>query len=150
MQRLHFKIEIDAPKEKVWDTMLKDETYRIWTDVFAPGSYYEGSWNKGSKILFLALDQNGNPGGMLSRIKENRQYEFISIEHIGMVNNGKEDTSSDEAKNWAGVHENYTFKEINGKTEVIIEVDSNENFAEMFNDMWPRALQKLKQLAEEK
>lgn len=150
MQKLHFKIEIDAPKEKVWNTMLNDETYRIWTEVFAPGAYYEGSWNKGSKILFLAPDEKGKLGGMLSRIKENRLYEFISIEHLGMVNDGKEDITSDEVKNWAGALENYTFKEKNGKTEVVVEMDSNESYAEMFNDMWPRALQKLKELAEEK
>lgn len=148
MEKLHFKIEIDAPKEKVWNVMLEDKTYRIWTEAFAPGSHYEGSWDKGSKIFFLAPDENGKPRGMVSRIKENRKYEFISIEHLGMVNDGKEDTTSDEVKNWAGALENYTFKEKNGKTEVVVEMDSNENYSEMFNDMWPKALKKLKELAE--
>lgn len=148
MEKLHFKIEIDAPKEKVWDTMLEDKTYRIWTEAFGTGCYYEGSWNKDSKILFLAPDENGKMRGMVSRIKENRKYEFLSIEHIGMVSDGKEDTTSDEVKNWAGAHENYTLKEKNGKTEVFVEMDSNENYAEMFNDMWPKALEKLKELSE--
>ncbi|NWF90348.1 MAG: SRPBCC domain-containing protein [Ignavibacteriaceae bacterium] len=148
MEKLHFKIEIDAPKEKVWNTMLEDKTYRIWTEAFAPGSHYVGSWEKGSKILFLGPGENGKLGGMVSKIKENRKYDFLSIEHLGMVNDGKEDTSSDEVKNWAGALENYTFKEKNGKTEVVVEMDSNENYSEMFNDMWPKALKKLKELAE--
>ena len=43
MEKLHFSISIKAPKEKVWDTMLNDVTYRQWTSVFnPPGSYYEG------------------------------------------------------------------------------------------------------------
>ncbi|MEX2593834.1 MAG: hypothetical protein WD426_13755 [Anditalea sp.] len=38
-QKLHFSKRINAPKEKVWDTMLKDETYREWTSAFTEGSH---------------------------------------------------------------------------------------------------------------
>jgi hypothetical protein len=149
MDRLHFNIEINAPKEKVWDTMLEDKTYRVWTESFMAGCYYKGDWNKGSKILFLATGEKGEMG-MVSRIKENKKYEFISIEHLGMVNEGKEDMTSDEVKKWAGALENYTFKERDGKTEVLVDLDSHEDYSEMFNGMWPKALQKLKELAENK
>jgi hypothetical protein len=44
--------------------------------------------------------------------------------------------------------ENYTFKEKNGTTEVIVEMDINDEYKEMFEGMWPKALQKLKELAE--
>jgi len=148
MQKLHFKIDINAPREKVWDTMLEDETYRIWTEPFSPGCYYKGDWNKGSKILFLAADQEGKIGGMVSRIKENRKYEYVSIEHLGVVQDGKEDTSSDEVKKWAGAFENYTFKEKNSSTEVLVDLDINDEYKEMFEGMWPNALQKLKEIAE--
>ena len=143
MEKLHFKIDINAPKEKVWNTMLEDKTYRIWTEAFAPGSYYKGDWNKGSKILFLAPGEKGEMG-MVSRIKDNRKYEFISIEHLGDVKDGKEYTET----SWSGALENYTFKENKGKTEVLIDVDSTEEFKEMFQGMWPKALQKVKELAE--
>ncbi len=59
MQKLHFKIDINAPKEKVWHTMLDDKTYRIWTEAFMPGSYYKGDWSKGSKMLFIGPGENG-------------------------------------------------------------------------------------------
>lgn len=148
MQKLKFSIEINAPKEKVWDTMLDDKTYRIWTEAFMPGSHYVGNWNRGSKILFLAPDEEGKLGGMVSRIKENKKYDFISIEHLGVFSDGKEDTTSDAVKPWAGALENYTFRENNGATEILVEMDSNEDYAEMFEGMWPNALQKLKELAE--
>jgi L-rhamnose mutarotase len=147
MDKLHFKIEISAPKEKVWKTMLEDETYRKWTEAFGPGSYYKGNWNKGSKILFLAPGEKGEMG-MVSRIKENKKYEFISIEHLGIVQNGKEDVSSEAVKGWAGAHENYTFKKSNGSTEVLVDIDTNEEYKQMFQEMWPKALQKLKELSE--
>ncbi|MDD2733451.1 MAG: SRPBCC domain-containing protein [Desulfuromonadaceae bacterium] len=149
MTKLHFSITINAPKAKVWSTMLDDATYRVWAEAFTAGSHYVGDWNQGSKILFLGPDQNtGKMGGMVSRIKENRLHEYISIEHLGMVYDGKEDTTSEAVKAWVGVYENYTFKEKNGATEVFVDIDVTEDFKEMFEDMWPKALQKLKELTE--
>jgi hypothetical protein len=149
MQKLHFKTLINAPKEKVWKTMFDDKTYREWTRPFNPGSYYQGDWSKGSKILFLGPDPNtGKEGGMVSRIAENKPYEFISIEHLGIIKDGVEDTTSAEATKWAPAHENYTFNEDNGVTELQVDMDSVEEYEPMFNEMWPRALEKLKELAE--
>lgn len=148
MDKLHFSIVINAPKAKVWHTMLDDATYRVWTEAFTPGSHYVGNWSKGSKILFLGPNKKGGMSGMVSRIKENRLHEFISIEHLGEVHDGKEDTTSEAVKAWAGALENYTFNETGGTTEVLVDLDTAEEFTEMFQNMWPKALQKLKELAE--
>jgi len=149
MEKLQFKIDINTSNEKVWNTMLEDKTYRIWTEEFTPGSHYVGNWSKGGKFLFLGPGADGKVGGMVSRIKDNRLYEFISIEHLGEVLDGIEDTTSDRVKIWAGALENYTFVDKNGKTELVVDMDINEEFKEMFEGMWPKALQKLKSLCEE-
>jgi hypothetical protein len=50
MEKKHYKIEINAPVEKVVDVMLglSDKgTYEQWTALFNPTSTYEGSWEKG-------------------------------------------------------------------------------------------------------
>lgn len=150
MQKLHYySIDINAPVKKVWDTMLNDQTYRQWTAAFNEGSFFKGNWEKDSKMLFLGPDpETGKEGGMVSRIAENRPYEYVSIEHIGVVNDGVEDTTSDFAKKWAPAYENYTFTEENGVTTVDIEMESLEENAEMFNDMWPKGLAKLKEIVE--
>lgn len=148
MEKLHYSVDISAPKEKVWKTMLEDETYRQWTEVFGSGSHYEGNWDEGSKILFLAPDQEGRMGGMVSTIAENRPQEFISIKHIGLIHDGVEDTEREEARKWAPAYENYTFTEENGSTTVAVDMDIEEEHQEMFQDMWVKALQKLKELAE--
>lgn len=149
MEKLKFSIVINASTEKVWDTMLEDKPYRIWTEEFAAGSHYVGDWNKGSKILFLGPSNDGKLGGMVSRIKENKLYKFISIEHLGEVLDGVEDTTSDRVKDWAGALENYTFIDKNGNTELVVDLDINDEFKEMFEGMWPKALQKLKSICEE-
>lgn len=143
MEKLHFSIIINAPNKKVWETMLGHDTYKIWTNVFGPGSYFVGDWSEGSKMLFLAPGENGKLSGMVSKIKEKKAYEYLSIEHIGEVEDGKEKVTE-----WSGALENYTFKNINGKTEVLVDVDMNEEFKELFQDIWPKALNKLKELAE--
>lgn len=150
MQKLHFSIKINASAEKVWNTMLSEETYKDWTSVFNPGgSIVKGNWEKGSKMLFIGPDpQTGEEGGMVSRIAENIPYEFISIEHIGIVNNGIEDTTSEEAKKWAPAFENYTFKEENGVTEVQVDLDMLDEYVDMFKEMWPKSLERLKELSE--
>jgi hypothetical protein len=149
MRRLNFSTLIDAPRQKVWHTMLDDRTYREWTEAFNPGSYYRGDWNQGSKILFLGPDpETGSEGGMVSRIAENRPYEFVSIEHLGIVQDGKEDTTSEMATKWAPAFENYTFRERDGATEVLVDMDVEDEHVEVFERMWPEALRKLKELAE--
>jgi L-rhamnose mutarotase len=147
MIKLNFSIVLNAAKEKVWNTMLNKDTYRNWAEAFGPCSHYKGDWSQGSKMLFLAPGENGEMG-MVSRIKENKLYEFISIEHLGFVQDGKEDTTSEAVQSWAGALENYTFKGTDGGTEILVDMDSNEEYAEMFKGMWPNALQKLKELAE--
>ena len=149
MSKLNFSIVIDAPISKVWDTMLEDKTYRIWTEEFSPGSHYIGNWNQGSKILFLGPSNDGKIAGMVSRIKENKLHKYISIEHLGEVYDGVEDTTSDRVKVWAGALENYTFINKDGKTELVVDLDINAEFKEMFEGIWPKALQILKSLCEE-
>ncbi len=147
MQKLHFSIEIHAPKEQVWNAMLGKNSYPQWTEVFAAGSHFVGDWSKGSKMLFLADGETGEMG-MVSRIKENKPFEYVSIEHLGGVENGEEQRT-DESKAWSGAHENYTLEEYDGVTKVFIEMDTVDEHKAMFNDMWPKALLKLKALAEQ-
>lgn len=151
MQKLHFDIHINASREKVWDTMLQDATYRIWTDPFNPGSFYEGSWDEGSVIKFLGTDESGEvlKGGMYSRIKENRLHEFVSIEHLGFITaEGEIDTTSEEVKKWTPALENYTFKDKDGGTELSVAIDVGDEYKDMFEDMWPKSLLVLKELCE--
>jgi len=144
MEKLEFKTVIDAAPEKIWNVLWNDDTYRKWTSAFAEGSYAETDWKEGSKVLFL----DGNGRGMVSRIEKNKPYEYMSIEHLGEINNGVEDTTSEKVKDWAGAHENYTLKKVNGKTELRVDMDINDEFKDMFAKIWPVALDNIKKLSE--
>lgn len=144
MQKSTFQVSIDAPREKVWNILWDDSSYRAWTSVFGPGSHAQTDWNKGSKVLFLG--EGGS--GMVSMIEDKVPNEFMSFKHLGEVKDGVEDVESERVKQWAGAHENYTLKTENGKTLLTVDMDINDEFAEMFNDLFPKALNKVKELAE--
>ena len=144
---MEFAITINAPKEKVWNTLWDDGTYREWTSAFAEGSRAETDWKKGSKVLFL--DQKN--AGMVSTIAENIPNEFMSIKHLGIVKDGVEDMDNEEAKQWAGSFENYTLRPVGGATELKVVMggaDIPKEFEDYFADAWPKALNKLKEIAE--
>jgi uncharacterized protein YndB with AHSA1/START domain len=145
MEKLNFKTSINAPKEKVWKVLWGDASYREWTSAFSEGSYAEtDNWKQGSEVKFLGP----SGGGMISRVAENRPNDYMSFEHLGEIKDGVEDRTSDKVKQWAGAKENYALTEKGGVTELAIDMDMAEEYKDMFNQMWPKALEKVKALAE--
>jgi hypothetical protein len=152
MQKLQFRKEINASALKVYETMLglkNKATYEYWTATFNPTSTYEGSWNKGSKILFVGVDENGKKGGMVSEIVEHNPANFISIRHNGFLDGDTEVTTGEQVEKWAGGHENYSFQENNGVTTITVEMDTIDEYLDYFNNTYPKALDKLKEISEQ-
>jgi hypothetical protein len=151
MKKLQFNVKINAPVNKVYDSMLgisNKSTYEQWTALFNPTSTYEGSWIKGSKMLFVGTDEKGEKGGMVSEIFENIPNQLISIRHYGLVKVNVEITEGPEVEKWANGFENYTFIENNGTTKVTVDLDITEDFLDYMNETYPKALDKLKEICE--
>jgi hypothetical protein len=151
MKKLQFTVIINAPVTKIYDFMLgikSKSTYEQWTSLFNPTSTYEGSWDKGNKMLFVGVDEKGEKGGMVSRIAENIPNRFVSIQHYGLLKAGKEITEGPEVEKWANGFENYTFEENNGATTLIVDLDTTEDFLSYMNETYPKALGRLKELCE--
>lgn len=145
MEKKEFKISINASPEKVWNTLWSKVTYPLWTFPFSEGSRAETDWQKGSKALFLNPDNNG----MTSEISDNIPNKFMSIKHLGSVRNGVEDMESELTREWAGAFENYRLNGVNGKTNLIVEIDVVEKYEESFEKTWPKALDLVKKYAEQ-
>ncbi|MCF8428096.1 MAG: SRPBCC domain-containing protein [Bacteroidia bacterium] len=151
MQKLQYKVSINAPATEVYDRMLgisNKATYEQWTFIFNPTSTYEGSWEKGSKILFIGVDEKGEKGGMVSRIAENMENRFVSIQHYGLLKEDIEITEGEEVEKWANGFENYTFDMENEVTTVTVDLDTTEDFVDYMNQHYPQALDKLKEICE--
>lgn len=151
MIKLQFTVQINAPLPLVYDTMLgisSKSTYEQWTAIFNATSTYNGNWKKGSKILFIGVDEKGEKGGMVSEIVENIPNQFVSIRHYGLVKSDEEITEGPEVEKWAGGFENYSFEEHNGVVTVGVAVDTIDDFIDYMNQTFPGALLKLKEICE--
>ncbi len=146
--RLHFEILIKKSPAEVYKAMLEKPTYEEWTDVFSPGSTYIGTWEEGSKILFVAQGEEGNQNGLVSKIVKNDPDRHVDIEHQGELKEGVEILEGKEVEMWKGAHEKYTFEEKGADTLLFIDLDSTMEFDEYFTGMWPKALDKLKEICE--
>jgi hypothetical protein len=151
MKKLQFKVSIIAPVTKIYDLMLginSKSTYEQWTSLFNPTSTYEGSWDKGNKILFIGVDEKGKKGGMVSRIAENFPNRFVSIQHYGLLKAGEEITAGPEVEKRANGFENYTFEESIEITKVTVDLDTTEDLVDYMNQTYTKALDKLKEICE--
>lgn len=150
MKKLNLEIVINAPREKVWDAVVNEQKYRQWTKVFEPTSHFEGGWNKGDRIRFLGINKEGKKEGMVSEIAESRFPEHISIKHLGMISDGVEDTISETVRKWAPSYENYTMERMDDQTTRFrMDMDIADEYYDMFMDIWPKALDKLKEVSEQ-
>ena len=141
---LTFETDIRAPRARVWDTLIGPETYKAWTAAFCEGSYYTGSWDQGERIQF----RSPTGDGMSAVIAENRRHEFISIRHLGMIEKGVEDTTSEKVRAWAPAYENYRFTDLPDGCRVTVTLDTAAEWEQHMRDTFPKALGLLKELCE--
>jgi uncharacterized protein YndB with AHSA1/START domain len=149
MEYSTFKVLINAPREKVWDTLWSETNYPKWTVVFCEGSHAVTDWKEGSKALFL----DNKKQGMVATIAKNVPNEFMSIKALGEIKDGVEDYDSPGAKQMAGSFENYTLTAEDDKTLLVVELSGEEipeEFKKFLLDVWPKAMDKIKEIAEER
>ena len=149
MKTLEFRKEINAPAQKVWDALWNEATYPQWTAYFNPdpdsGTVMQSDWKQGGRTLFL--DTKGH--GMVSTIKTlNEPYDVV-FEHLGEVIDGKEDTTSEKVKSWAGSLEEYHLSENNGTTTLIASVQTAEEWAGMMDEGFNKGLEIVKKISEQ-
>ena len=135
LKRIQFSVTIAAPASVVWHHITTADSYRIWTSAFAEGSYFEGSWEPGAKILFLAPSGDG----MVSEIAESRQDAFISIRHRGFIAKGVEDTDSAMVHAWLPAYENYTLVPVPEGTRMVVDQEVAAEWEEHLAAAWPKA-----------
>ena len=138
--RQHYSVDIDAPRQRVWEVLWDDRTYRDWASAFMEGSHAVSDWKEGSKIQFL--DPSGN--GMSAVIEKKVPNERMTFRHLAEIKEGKEQPAP---PSWSGALEEYTLKD-NGKgTTLIVDQDAADEYKEAFEKAFPKALQRVKELA---
>ena len=145
MKSLTYTMSIGCPPQRVWDAMVDPGRYREWAKAFSPNSQFEGDWTEGSFVTFFDPDI----GGTKAVVEEVVAPSRLHAKHIAIVNkDGTEDTESDDARKWIGVTETYTLVDSGDSTDLLVEINTHEDYVEMFEKCWPEALRLLKQACE--
>ncbi len=141
MKEMQFLVEINATKEKVWDTLWQDETFREWAGIIDPGTHMVGEIKEGNEVQYIS----GNGYGVTSLVAKLMPGEFLLLRHSADTEgNGKRERE----KQWTGGEESYTLTEKDGTTTLAVAFDVPSEMEEYFKDNYPKALERVKVLAE--
>ncbi|MGQ7295975.1 SRPBCC family protein [Quadrisphaera sp. KR29] len=137
-------VEVAAPRERVWQVLLEDATYRQWSGVFFEGSYAETDWQEGSTVRFLGPSGEG----LLGHVVTARHPELVDVEHDGLVVEGRDDTDSEAAREHRGTRETYRLTATPGGTRLHVSAPMSEDYDDDVLAAWDRALAEVAELAE--
>ena len=150
MKSLNNSIQIQAPAEKVWQVLWNSSTNRQWASAFGKGMFYKSNWQEGSRT-FLVNDEGTGGFGEVEKIIPN---QLMRIREKGWVLNWKEldpdytvDINGKKLKWEAGIGE-YRLIEKDGITELQYFMELGENWAEILEPVFPKALKLVKEIAE--
>ena len=139
-----FTIEIQASKEKVWSTLWDDKTFRDWGNIIDEGQYKVGEMKEGNEVQFISSVSGYGVTSLIDRLTPN---EFVSFRQMADT---KESGEQEREKEWTGGEESYSLSEKDGFTTVTVELDVPAGQEETFEVRFPKALERVKILAEKK
>ena len=144
MKKQHFSIKIKAPKEKVWQTLFDDKTFRDWGSIIDEGQYMVGELAQGNEVQFIS---SVSGFGVTSVIEKLIPHEYVAFKQIADTMDSGE---QEREKEWTGGMESYELVEKNGITNLIVKIDVPPGQEETFKVRFPKALERVKILAEKK
>lgn len=142
MKDMQFSIDINASKEKVWNTLWQDETFRAWADIVDPETYMIGELKEGAEVQFLSA---ANGYGVTSLVEKVIPGESLLLRHSADT---QETGTQERDKQWTGGTETYSLVEKDGVTTLTVAFDVPDELEEYFLAAYPKAMEKIKELAE--
>lgn len=142
MKEMQFQIEINATKEKVWNTLWEDNTFRQWADFIDPGTYMIGDLKEGNEVQFISASGYG----VTSLAEKLVPGEFLQLKHqVDTQDSGERERE----EQWTGGEESYSLIEKGEDLTVLtITLDVPLELLEEFKVSYPKALEEIKLLAE--
>ena len=142
MKEIKFSIEINASKERVWATLWQDTTFRDWANIIDEGTYMKGVMEEGNEIQSISSVSGYGVTDLIEKLNPN---DFVLFRHSADT---KESGQQEREKEWTGGTESYSLTEKNGVPTLIVKTDVPLDQEETFNLRFPRALERIKTLAE--
>jgi uncharacterized protein YndB with AHSA1/START domain len=144
MNEMQFSIEINASREKVWNTLWQDETFREWASIIDPETYMVGDLKEGNKVQFISA---ASGYGVTSLVEKLVTGEFALLRHQADT---QEAGKRERDQEWTGGEETYALAEKDGTTTLSVAFGVPPELEEQFKVSYPKALDRVKVLAEGK
>jgi hypothetical protein len=142
MDEMQFSIEINATKERVWDTMWQDGTFREWASIIDPETYMAGDLKEGNEIQFISSESGY---GVTSLVEKLVAGEFLLLRHRADT---QEEGKREREEQWTGGEESYSLVEQDGTTTLTVAFGVPPELEDEFRVNYPKALERLRELAE--
>lgn len=142
MKEVQFQVEIEASREKVWDTLWRDETFRQWSGLIDPGTHMVGELREGNEVEFISASGYG----VTSLVEKLVEGEYVLLKHLADT---QDEGTGERSKEWTGGAESYSLTEQDGITTLTAVFDIPPTQEEYFAVNYPKALARVKELAEE-
>lgn len=142
MKELTYSIKIHASKERIRTTLWSDKTFRDWSGLIDEGTYLVGEVVEGNIVQFIS---SVNGYGVTSLVKECIPFEYVKLLHEADT---KETGRLSREKEWTGGAESYRLVTQGEDNYLIITSDMPDNLVDLFNQLLPNALNRIKVLAE--
>jgi hypothetical protein len=144
MQKRQFLIEIKSPRERVWNTLWEDKTFRDWANIIDEGMYMVGEMEEGNEVQFIS---SVSGYGVTSLVEKLVQNEFVSFRQVADTMDSGE---REREKEWTGGTESYSLAKNNDVTTLTVDIDVPPGQEETFKVRFPKALERVRILAEKK
>lgn len=143
MPQLQFTTKIKATKQKVWETLWNDKTFRDWASIIDEGTYMEGEIIEGQTVRFIS---SVSGYGVTSLVEKLVSYEFVLLKHMADT---KDNGKNTREKEWTGGTESYSLIEQDGFTTLTIKTEVPKELEKIFLESMPKALEMIRELGEE-
>lgn len=143
MKEMQFTVEIKAPKERVWQTLWQDQSFREWAGIIDPGTYMKGELKESGTVEFISAENGYGVTSLVDKLAEN---ELLVLRHSADT---QENGQKERKEQWTGGKETYSLVEKNDGTTLTATFDVPLELEDHFKDTYPKAFNKIKNLAEE-
>ncbi len=142
MKNLQFSVKINASKEHVWKVLWDDRTFRDWSGLIDEGTYMAGKMEEGEKVQFISSVSGYGVTSLVVKLTPN---EFVLFKHQSDTQQSGREERDDE---WTGGSESYTLEQEGEVTTLTVNSEVPENQEETFLERIPKAIDRVRELAE--
>ncbi|MEO6728847.1 MAG: cupin domain-containing protein [Candidatus Dojkabacteria bacterium] len=138
-------IEINASSHNVWKVLTNPIFMTAWTYENMEGTTVEGEPRMDGSYYFK--DKTGQ--GLRAKVSVFLAGQNFKYHYVANIVDGREERESNDYKEWAECYDNYVLTENNDVTTFDLESKNPSKYDSMFDEMWDKNLEKIKQFAED-